>query len=518
MKKIAFFCSALAVVSLASCSSDEPMVEGNDKTLPTPVEGEGSFISFNIVTPAGTRAEDFENGEGNENAVKDATFLFFDAQGNATQTPQTQELTWTDGGTTTPAVEKISEATVVIAGNTQPTQVLVILNAPEGEDFSGWTLNDVLTKKIANYGSHDENTFIITNSVYQVSGKDVVATDITGKTFDTKEKALESPVDIYVERVVAKVTAENKLAGKISTTTVLGKTLTPEIQAIEVANIAEKSYLFKSLSGCGEWPTKPLGEWNDATNKRSYWATCPSPMTYDNKSYNEINGNLDNFTEYIQENTTGIKNASAVLVTAVLKDAAGKAVSFVEWGGNYYDTEAFKAQFATILKNAGYRVDTEATVGDRYVTIDEDEIRYLTAEEHEAYFEAGILKGWQMAAKLNVAKDTKLVKKVGDKYENVEDVEEINNFLLKSENLVKYWNEGKCYYFVNIAHDRVANVGVVRNHVYKLSLNSLKGLGTPVFNPGEDIIPEKPSDDLWYMAAKINILKWRILTQGVDFE
>lgn len=77
---------------------------------------------------------------------------------------------------------------------------------------------------------------------------------------------------------------------------------------------------------------------------------------------------------------------------------------------------------------------------------------------------------------------------------------------------------------VNIEHfgtDNNGNAlnGIVRNHVYDLSLNSQKGLGVPVFDPDREIIPDTPQDeDGYYIAARINILKWKVVSQDVNFE
>ena len=85
----------------------------------------------------------------------------------------------------------------------------------------------------------------------------------------------------------------------------------------------------------------------------------------------------------------------------------------------------------------------------------------------------------------------------------------------------KIWSEGYTYWYFDIRHlgveNSVGQYGVVRNHIYAATINSVKGLGTPVYNPDETIYPEKPSDDDSYIAAKINILNWRLIRQGVDF-
>ena len=88
---------------------------------------------------------------------------------------------------------------------------------------------------------------------------------------------------------------------------------------------------------------------------------------------------------------------------------------------------------------------------------------------------------------------------------------------------IQYWNGGKTYYYVELEHnsdDSKAAFGVVRNHLYKLTLDGIKGLGTPVPNPEKVIIPEKPGDDTseTYISAKIQILSYRVVSQNVTLQ
>ena len=81
------------------------------------------------------------------------------------------------------------------------------------------------------------------------------------------------------------------------------------------------------------------------------------------------------------------------------------------------------------------------------------------------------------------------------------------------------WKDGKSYFYVDIEHFGTApeNIGVIRNHIYKLQITSIKGLGTPVFDPSEDIVPQPtPNEPKSYVAARINILKWKVVNQTVE--
>ncbi len=96
------------------------------------------------------------------------------------------------------------------------------------------------------------------------------------------------------------------------------------------------------------------------------------------------------------------------------------------------------------------------------------------------------------------------------------------------------YNEGLMYYAIPIEHlnntypayeepmpaDEVliaeGNYGVVRNHWYQLSINSLANVGKGIWNEEEVIIPDPTDPISYYIEASINILSWNMVSQGVD--
>lgn len=597
MKK-AILGALFAGAMLASCSDDSIINDGPGDVT----EGEGRYITFNIMaspsTPSsrGTSTDPkFENGLDFENTAETAVFLFFDAAGNSTQSPQTATITWENNKNDDKvALDNISTTTVVIAGNTQPTQVICVLNPPTSlTSVTGQTLTEV-RKRINDYsvkGEGDSRRILMSNSVYVDNGNEICATDITGKTFETPEKAQEKDniVEIYVERVLAKVrtnivpatgkTFEQTSSIKINDSTVV---IRPQVIGIEVANAAKQARLLKSIQGWDTWATQ-WTSWNDPDNKRCYWAYTQESMNgFANQSWNAINtkddkGNViytptnqQNF--YIHPNTTATK--TSVLITAQLIGSDNKPVeNFLYWGGNYYmqgddptkleditKYKGFLSQYATNIMNEGYRINyvDKSTSKQVYQTLLPTDLRWITESEHDGLTKltnsADKFKGYEMTATVNTDALKKRMAALGlgdedwhividsktkDAENNIiwspSSTEDIYSFLKTQRNRVWLWNKGMCYYFANIEHFgpyetqtldgknvRVPNgwdysEGVVRNHIYDLSLESVKGVGTPVFNPEEIIIPEKPNDELYYLAARINILKWRLVKQTVNF-
>ena len=98
---------------------------------------------------------------------------------------------------------------------------------------------------------------------------------------------------------------------------------------------------------------------------------------------------------------------------------------------------------------------------------------------------------------------------------------------LASVGNIMYWNSGYTYYWVDINHFGTGNVeegktavgklGIVRNHWYEITFTKVTGLGVPVANPDEIIYPETPQpEDLFYLAAEIKILQWRMVKQSAE--
>ncbi len=107
-------------------------------------------------------------------------------------------------------------------------------------------------------------------------------------------------------------------------------------------------------------------------------------------------------------------------------------------------------------------------------------------------------------------------------YANLDDV----NDVLANMPGARVWSSGQAYYYTDIKHlndfpgvdDTDGKYGIVRNHIYDIAINSVSGLGTPVLDPEEVIVPQKPTNDETYLGARINILSWRVVKQNIDLE
>lgn len=562
----------LTTLAIAGCSNDDDLI---DKGKEDQGNGQLRYLAVNIVTPKdpGVRSVtegEFAQGSENEDAAEKATFVLLDNNDDVVSVLADQPLNpWKGLGNYAPNVENVSTAVLVVnAEKSQPTVtgILAILNAPaelniakEGDNMKT-TLAGI--KEIAgNYGpSGDKGSFIMTNSVY-VDGPNIkIAADVTEAQFaKTEDAAKNNPVDIYVERVVAKITTNAVAAkqdpdkfNKGASVQINGDknptSLTIDIKGTQIANSAQRSYLFKNVDGFQI--SAPWTKWNDLPNYRSYWANMPtSGVTYTNHSWNQISGQGDSNTAlaltaphsfYVQENvvptasTANPKQHTSVIVTAQLQNN-GQPFEFVQIGGVYYKPAGGLKQIAGYLANRHYYIKKTSGEGDNITTYESIPAEYL---EWAAKAPTGAtdVKGWEGFAQLKSehANETfyQYVDNVaeGESHYQSRTAAQINTALQEKALRALKWTDGMCYYFVDIEHfgtettgegdaaTIVQRKGIIRNHVYNLTLNSLNGLGVPVFDPEKEIIPENPpKNELFYLAARVNILKWKIVGQEINF-
>ena len=99
---------------------------------------------------------------------------------------------------------------------------------------------------------------------------------------------------------------------------------------------------------------------------------------------------------------------------------------------------------------------------------------------------------------------------------------------------ITIYKSGDTYYYTTLQHiwfptdfaaanssttpTNVGAWGVVRNHLYRVALNTFTGWGTPVYDPNEAIVPITPSDQNVYLGAEINVLQWRVVNQTANMD
>ena len=595
MKKFTMFSSVLAsalMLVVASCSSSDDITGGNGNA-----EGSTSYLVINLNSvgnaPASRAAYEqgngkYDDGEDLENRINKVRFYFYNADGTAYKLQNTgtnggaqnwieQEVT-TENGDQAVTVSGKTQAVLVLTGesNVSPASMLAVVNPEVGSSqldenmVSRWSkMRTELTGKTF----HDGNGFVMTNSTYEDGGKDLCTTLLSGRTYSTKDKALANPVDVYVERINAKVKAfidpDNANFVKVTTDETVdgvnfnGKYKTKEkvgdltvtkpdgstedmsvfayIEAWGVADENDQSTYYKQID-VQNWTDATLGfdgtgtPWSSRDYHRCFWSKgvafggTPAHLPT-NHPFSEYKANLGDAlytlpntpTNYLG-GTTGKaydnpmkSELTKFLVTARLAytDASGNilpAEICTYKGQKFLGQENVKKVIADDL-GTYYKMTTTAT-GTTYDKIEPTDIEFSTTTTEGS----SKLQDYQVVAKLK-SSITELYRLSGGSYVPADMA------VVKKEVQavpVEIHNGGRTYYYTPIKHlgkpRSIAEYGIVRNHSYQVELNSIKGFGTPVYDPNKVIVPVVPSDDLTYLAARINVLSWRVVPSTVDLD
>ena len=594
MKKFTMFSSVLAsalMLVVASCSSSDDITGGNGNA-----EGSTSYLVINLNSvgnaPASRVYEQnggkYDDGETLENQIKKVRFYFYNADGTAYKLQNVTnggDQNWIDKTVTTETgdhsvtVSGKTQAVLVLNGesNVSPASMLAVVNPDVGSSqlngnmVSRWSkMRTELTGKIF----HNENGFVMTNSTYEDGGKDLCTTLLAGRTYPTRNEALDKPVDVYVERINAKVKAfidpDNANFVKVTTDETVdgvnfnGKYKTKEkvgdltvtkpdgstedisvfayIEAWGVADENDQSTYYKQID-VHNWTDATLGfdgtgtPWSSRDYHRCFWSkgvafggTSPAHLPT-NHPFSEYKANLGDAlytlpntpTNYLG-GTTGKaydnpmnSELTKFLVTARLAytDASGNilpAEICTYKGQKFLGQNNVKKVIADDLKTTYFKKTTSAT-GTTYEGIEPTDIEFSTTTEGSSK-----LQDYQVVAKLK-SSITELYRLSGGDYVSA-NMADVKNELQAVP--VEIHNGGRTYYYTPIKHlgkkGSIAEYGIVRNHSYQVELNSIKGFGTPVYDPTKVIVPVVPSDDLTYLAARINVLSWRVVPSKVDLE
>lgn len=403
-------------------------------------------------------------------------------------------------------------------------------------------------------------------------------TEVTRDHFATGpiEAEVTAPVTIYVERLAAKVTlrvasellaqAENgryklnvSVAGSPNDSDdeqvdpVIGATdIYVEFQGWGLNATAKNSSLMKRIDETWTNTETSLGTgwtWNDPAHYRSYWGMS---YNYGKDDYpenaadasekgdghdsetsaylkyissDELN-NAVGTSDYCMENTNTAAIAenraarTSVLLKAKICDKDGNALDMVRYNGILYYRPSYKAYVLSRLDLNAYYPDGQNTDGSvKYTQIDVPYVRLVSSGDGKVVVR---LRDELPTAIYSIDKATGAATQITD-FKNIN--ETLASF--NEGNPAIGYNGGEMYYNIPIEHLRnnaaddkavhEANYGVVRNHHYVVSVNSLATVGKGVFDPDEVIVPDSNDDnETYYVGANINVLSWKIVNQKVD--
>lgn len=573
MKKYLFI--ALAALGFAACAEH---IDGPNAPIHNG-ELEESYIAINLMSAdSDTRAAKdtygYEEGTEVERKIKSTYFFFFDENGNpfnVTGAPATapdyaqngkNHLSLTIDNATTPDMPNVSDIkNAVLVLDTYkgiyPKQIVAVINwVPENNTYSLDQLHD----ELATIGN-DTKGYVMSNSVYMDGANKMVdAVPLTAANIKTTEaEALAAPVEIYVERIAAKVVLT--AGGKVENTTNIFSTqkqsslvglnnvdVFVQLHGWELYNDYATSNLLKNIDTT--WDVATLGlTWNDIPYYRCYWAESQNAdpndkfaWEYDDDTkaekgfqtnYGFAIASDTNYTDrttytYCGENTNGEAYRTKVILKGQLmqkkvvteneeETVTYEPLELAKWYGNEYaGNEALRTAVANSLKYTLYYKN-----GENYESIAPADLECVAgtkvnAEAYEVGFQLsnnGATKTWYQYSSAGG------YKVLGDTGVTGDNAAKANEYLTTVEPAMLY-AAGQTYYIVDIEHLGTAGAkyGVVRNHVYQIDIESIKGYGTPVYIGDSNLDnPEYPTvDEASYVSARINVLSWKVVKQGVD--
>lgn len=552
-----------------------------------------SYIAVNIksvgTAGAGTRADGdylqsggtYEDGTANEGAISKVRFFFFNSDGSA-YIMKNKDVNYLELDASVSSageaghlqtIEGKTTAMLVIEGETKtaPAYMIALVNPQtlsklEDKAYRESQLRDEFTDKqfvkIATDGTGKYSDFVMSNSVYAENGARVCASSVSGHVEENREEATNNPVDIYVERVVAKATtnvntdngweqiasgADNgkyKIkVGKINIDAEHEKDVYAVVQGWGLADENGTAELEKQIDvSSNNWTSAILGidPWTSPDYHRCFWSasvaftpasgsnpivnhafsyfttpfgttplyTCPNTPTYEEFNTQKIN-------EKPYDNTL-----TKVLVAAKLV--------YYDDDNNSHPADICKYRGMQILgvdnvlkqvaKDHSEYWTVDPTNTSKHVLLAPTDLEYTRTDLAGSTTDK--LKSYEVRPVLKAG--VKVYKKNSDgSFATTDSNNELNALLAQSP--VQVRKEGMTYYYTPIRHlaqnkTEMGYYGVVRNHSYRITINTISGFGTPVYNPDEVIDPVIPKDTETYLAARINVLSWRVVPSSVDLD
>lgn len=589
MKKFTMFSSVLAsalMLTVASCSSED-VAGGNSQND----KGATSFLAVNIENVGSAPASrsyqqgdgTYEDGTEAESKINNVRFYFFNGDGtpyllvnkNSEKQPvnfldQTVE---TDGNDHDHTAETKTKAVLVLNGETKavPASVIAVIN-PEVLDNttlqSGtMTLSELRTSATGSTFYDKTNGFVMSNSVYESAGQDVCSTPVANSVFATSEDAMKNPVDIYVERVNAKVnakidadyqrTGETEKAwtknadgkyqievGSIDVTTYADNTnaaptkntypVYAVVQGWQLADADGKAEVCKQIKT--SWYAGELGisPWTTSDYHRCFWSkSVPFTSGAQGGANHPVNPKFTDITQslsgefsaepvYTLPNTPDqvVTNPTTSLNTLTKLIVAAKLV-YKDKNGNYNPAQVCQYRGLTYL---GEDAVKKQIVGGFAKYFKKTATGYQSIEASDITFKtvpgSSEVKDYEVVATLASNVGELYVKDGETTYKTVSK-DDVNAALAKEEAQVRS-TDGATYYYTPIKHlgdaGKLGEYGIVRNHSYQVTIQNIKGFGTPVYDPKKEIDPMIPSDENTYLAASIKVLSWRVVSSKVDLD
>lgn len=570
MKIPKLFPFACVALMMTACASDKDEIGGGTKPGSDP-----QYLAVNIVnvgaTPT-TRAAGYENGTAEESAIKKVRFYFFNGDGSPylIKNPgmgvegggdkNWLEASPTDDTTSgTPSqTEKITQTVLVINGvqSAAPAAIVAVVNpgTVEATTLQNEKGGDVMRLSELRYSAVGSkfykkdakgkvSDFVMSNSVYVNAGEDVCASLVAGHVTTSAETAKAKPVDLYVERVVAKVTADvdneafelgngtNWDNTKYGTKNPVGKSGDYDVYAViegwGLANENGKAEIEKQVNKT--WADGTLGftPWTTSDYHRCFWEKS---VGFDagtggnqpvNPTFNQLKAKMQDVL-YTLPNTPESK-VTNLKDNDLTKFAVAATLKYKDAAGNWHNAEICRYNGVSILGIDNLKRQVALTFSQYYTSTDATNYTQLSKDDIDFKDPDGTMQQYRVTPTL--ANDPAGTKKYYTKTTTgttptFTEVPKAEVLAAIEADKAEIRRDGRAYYYVPIKHlggpGELAEYGIVRNHFYKITLTGITGFGTPVYDPDKVVKPAVPTYQDTYLAARVQVLQWRVVNQNAS--
>ena len=578
MKKSYFFSMLLAAGMFASCSSDDVVGNGGQQAFEGDGEMQVA-LNFGRTTGSRASVNENGTTEESR-VKSAQFYFFNAAEGtylgtSGKLTDLGQETTTAGGNVERQLNVEVPSNAVKDLYNDKSAKVKVIavLNA----DKFAPTLTENTSKEsdfnaaVKEAGATTVN-FMMTNSVYadasDVKENITPSADNVQITYDNVyRKGLKptnyTPVTMYVERVCSKVNLKLKSDDNGADLKPNDGEFTVKSWALNVTN--QKYYPVKKIASIFSAENAKVTDlWKNVTNTnskttgwsnkdlhRSYWAEDPNYNDGNNGyssdfkviNFADLNGKLGT-PAYCLENTfsnTAQKRdqtTQAVVLTQFKLSGATEPSDIVLYNSKRYTAQNFlkvvMGSDNAVLQSGKYY---KKTGENAYTSLGTSDFKLdkgagkedVTVDLNGTSTVIGCVEGKKIAFADGVGD---IYTKNGNDYTKVMDASTALTELTSSVGKYTVFVGGYSYYVIPIRHfddnevplapteinsaSQIGRYGIVRNHTYNLTINSVKNLGNPI--EGKTIKPEDKPDDAQdlLMDVTINVLSWAVRGQDID--
>ena len=419
----------------------------------------------------------------------------------------------------------------------KPDGVIAFANLPAG-DLP--TKDNVMTKTYSNFGNGD-NMIMSSARYFDASGNDKLKTPLT--TMNLVEGG--DAVNIALDRIAAKVTVV-KGASETYVGTVTVKRLGAETELrLRIINwgvsaVEKGSYLVKNFGIDKTDIDNELNgweEWNSTSSKLSHWAHS---VTWDNSRYPSlIYDNNEYPLSYSSIASCGLSLGSHVYCHETTRPCEvykkDNALASIILIGEYL-INSNSESFCIMKKDGLLQYYSDAYMKTEMVK----QQKILYSNNNPVADGSGFdLKHPEWATNIpqnyvTLQLSTNLINNIGS-YTDANGKEWtsskkdfINKALAEECGYVERFENGKCYFIVPIRNNTAAanpdevtgSYGLVRNHHYMITVNSIEGLGSGLVD-SDGFVPLKysysgQSSTQYKVSANVSVNEWQNVNQTVD--